>query len=282
MIFGSDTREPHTITIKTGHKKEHLGKSGDGLLPMFFGVDKHENIYIPDPERNRIAIYDSQGIFLQSIDRIESISHRMNYFDMTPDGSFIIYSDSTLYLLNDKGKILWNIPFPLGFLPSDILIQHDSVVMQFTADKSKKMIVKIPYFEPETFSFVEFMPDEPVYIESDNKMFSWSNNQSADNSEIITYPQGNGFSKVLNIQNDGYTVWFESYIEKTNIVILSCDLEIVSTHDISSLSLNDGKWHQIRFFRNGSKLYIFDFTTDKSLIKIKKLYLVDFDVKANK
>lgn len=111
------------VRIEYGKEHYQIGVSGEGdslWLPLFFDVDELSQIHIPDFYKERIVIYNSQGEVVKILPVSEGISPRMNFFSLNFDGTYTSFDNHTLYLLDEKGQIIWKHSWGLGVLPSHI------------------------------------------------------------------------------------------------------------------------------------------------------------------
>lgn len=99
--------------------------------PLFFSVDSSSNLHIPDFYKNRIAIFNTSSTLLKEIDLDKGISPRMNYFNLNYNNTYTTYDNYTLFLLSDKGEIIWKFFFGIGEIPTHVFCDDRGVFVSF-------------------------------------------------------------------------------------------------------------------------------------------------------
>lgn len=131
--------------IRLGMGTDKIGVTEDEWKPLFFGIDADGEIYIPDFVQGRIAVFSADGEYIRQIQGVDGLSPRLNYFNRAPDGSFILFSDSTLFRITDDGTTAWNAPFPLGAIPRHIQCGTKSVFVFLAGQNGDDTVLEIPY-----------------------------------------------------------------------------------------------------------------------------------------
>jgi hypothetical protein len=136
------------ITIGLGNAVGQIGyDAGEGEIwkPVFFAVDLNGNVHVPDFYKDRIAIFDSKGQLKAAIACNSGLSPSMSYFSLTPDGSYVTFDSSVLYLLERTGKMRWRYQFPLGTFLEGIYLGTKNAQLLPIATKEQGISVSFDY-----------------------------------------------------------------------------------------------------------------------------------------
>ena len=112
------------IFVPFGSENSEIGilqTQSDFWYPHFFDIDSENNIYIPDFYKNRIAVFDEDGNFQDEIKTTSGIQPNMNYFKFVDKQYFITYCNSTLWVIDSKGILLYKYQFGIGSFPDNII-----------------------------------------------------------------------------------------------------------------------------------------------------------------
>jgi hypothetical protein len=106
---------------------------GEFSPPLFFAFDFEGLIHVPDPHKNRIALFREDGSFVRAVPTPASIGPSMNYFGLAHDtGLYVVVAERTLFLLHPDGPPRWLAP--LGSIPSAIYLSREFFFVVLLAD----------------------------------------------------------------------------------------------------------------------------------------------------
>ncbi len=131
-------------TIPFGEDDRSIGIDREGSsvwYPLFFDVDDSGHIYVPDFYRSRIVVFDGSGRFIEAVATVTGISPRMNFFARAQNGCFVTFDDGRLWCLRADGSPGWNYPFPLGTLPTRILLLDTGIYVVVTSVDGARSVV---------------------------------------------------------------------------------------------------------------------------------------------
>ncbi|MBN1413350.1 MAG: hypothetical protein JW969_21085 [Spirochaetales bacterium] len=177
-LYSQDLKEIKRIEIAFGMEKEQIGidkGGGEHWKPLFFDVDKKGNIHIPDFYKQRIAVFNDKGGFIDGLTCKEGISPRMNFFSITPQGFYVSFNDYTLFLLNDKGKVNWQKQLGFGAIPQFIYANGVAIFLSLPADDGRSVV--FDYFSNRPIGKLGFMENNtgiPLIQNSNRDKFTFS------------------------------------------------------------------------------------------------------------
>lgn len=179
---------------------------GDTLwYPIFFSVDKDNNIHIPDFYRGRIAIWSVSGGLIKSV-ATGYISPRMNVFIRSPEGKYIVIDSGKMYLLSEEGKLEWSYQFPFAFIPEAVYAIENYIYVLSHAESNGKSGRAAYAFQSDTDQPLGILGREteesiiPVIIASETLVVSdnLANAQFLNDKEI-----SEGSEDIIFVARDG-------------------------------------------------------------------------------
>lgn len=121
-------------SISFGRNNDQISiDRGEGEIwkPLFFDVDAKSQIHIPDFYKGRIAVFNTDSKLVNSITVSEGISPRMNFFSLNENGTYTTYDNYSLYLLSEKGEVIWKQQMGIGVIPTRIFVDGRGVFIKF-------------------------------------------------------------------------------------------------------------------------------------------------------
>jgi hypothetical protein len=249
-----------------------LGPDSEDWRPLFFAVDKDNNIYIPDYYKNRIAVYRSNGSFDRGIEVEAGISPRMNFFGRGPDGAFVAFNDSVLFCLEPNGKIRWNAPFPMGSLPSAIVLTDQGIFVRI-ADYEDKGALQLPWKPPFTANTASKTVGAKLFpvILSGSQAFGFdlASMRKLD-PDPNRWKEGDDSSIPLLISGDGTSYWLDSENGKR---VIGYDKKGIFKIDVflTEVPADTWVWISIRMTTSGFEILYNEFTEKAIVIKTIKV-----------
>lgn len=116
-----------TLTIQSNALELPLTYNNITLNSNILDIDQ-EYIYIPDHTNRIIIVFDNEGNYQKDIVLHKQINGRLNYFKKVKDG-FLVFSNYSLLLINNNGKIIGQRDYPIGCTPSFIGLFNNYITM---------------------------------------------------------------------------------------------------------------------------------------------------------
>jgi len=264
------------IHLPFGTGTDQIGRSADNWFPLFFSVSNN-NIFIPDYARQRIMIFNLDGSYRASLSGVASLSPRMNYFDSTPKGGFIIFNDGTLYLLDAQGKQSWHINFPFGSIPLDFYCAEQSVFVRLQG-ASGPISLGIPYTDPQDNKLVSLAQNgrEIPLIRNASLSYVWHSGDLAgfSNAQIVdpaeTVPSG---ARFLGTLPDGNSAWLAVTAFNKTIYLVNRNGHSISQAVLEPTGNNQTAWMQVRLSFDSGRCTVYYLSYDESGLIINNIQL---------
>ncbi|MBN1798568.1 MAG: hypothetical protein JW822_08315 [Spirochaetales bacterium] len=199
--------------------------AGEQWKPLFFAVDDRGLIHIPDFYKQRIALFDAKGKLVAAKPCAKGISPRMNFFALAPNGSYVTFSDSALFLIKADGELGWQYSFGPAVIPQRI----------FTTDAALFVILP-PHLDSDgralVFDYNNSRPLGRFGIRHEGKGIPVVQNSgelpfTLDIAQMAYLPQYSGKfqsdsgAALIYISGSGQSVWKQKHSSGETILIYS-------------------------------------------------------------
>jgi hypothetical protein len=268
MLNAGDLVEISRTKIFFGPGKTEVGIEKGGnehWKPLFFSVDEKGIIHIPDFYKNRIILFDKKGALLESIPVKEGLSPRMNFFTLSPNGHYVTFSDSTLYLLGKNGLLSWKRFLGYGSTPETLYANKVAVFLALPGDDERCVIFDYASDRPlGRYGFMDGKKGIPM-IRSENKTdfaLTLSRMTTIPNSTI---PPGSFAAKedanLIRVDTANKSLWKKQHNKSETLYFFSEKGKLLNQGDIAypeSSTDGNGFWTFADENLNIYKNYFYD------------------------